>query len=318
MQTATIIRRGRNRPSWRMAAFTLVEIMLAIAILAVICGTIYQFTGTTVRASVASMRFDAQEQTFAGLRRLLDAQFAALPANEPQACLGATNEGKHGKRDALQMICPAGNAVLTPDARGLYQITLGLHETAHGSGRYTLGLEREPWTEDSETLSNKNDTFQLPAISAGGFRTQETGSRDQQGPSDWVKLLDGVSALEISYFDPRLNTWLDKWNDQTLIPSLVRVRLTMEQSSSPYEFIERVPGGGLRRGLPNTVAAGTNIPGLPPGVSVPSLPPGASIPSFPGGVVPRVPGARPPGVAGSTPRNTPDAPVMMPATGTGL
>ena len=299
----------------RHSAFTLIEIMLAIAILAVICGTIYQFTATTVRATVVSAQADSREVSFSGLRRLLDAQFAALPFSEPHAFLGATTDGKHGKRDALQMICPAGNALLTPDAHGLYQITLGLHEIPRGSGHYVLGLEREPWTDDSETLLNGADAFQLPAVSAGGVRTTGTSLQSEQGPSDWVRLLDGVSALEISYFDPRLNTWLDKWSDQTFIPSLVRVRLTMENSDVPYEFVEQVPGGGLRRGLPSSVASSNGIPGLPPGITVPSLPPGITAPTFPAGLSSGASNSKPPGTA---PGNAPSGPVLFPDTGSGL
>ena len=273
------------------SAFTLIEVMLAIAILAVICGTIYQFTGTVIRSSDISLRTDAQEQSFAGLRRLLDAQFSALPANEIGVFIGETQEGKHGHRDALQVVCPAGNALLTPDAQGLYRVTLGLDESPQGSGHYALIMEREPRTEDIDG-ENNGSAFQLPAVGAGGVQTNRN-----QLPADSVRLLGGVRSLEISYYDPRLNSWQDKWNDDTLIPSLVRVRLAMENSGAPYEFIEQIPGGGLRRGLPNTVATnpgapnygfggqpGTN-PGAvsPTGAPVPSLPPGLSVPQAPPG-----------------------------------
>ena len=266
------------------SAFTLIEVMLAIAILGVICGTIYQFTGTVIRSSNVSLRTDAQAQYFGGLRRLLDAQFTALPTNETGVFIGLSQEGKSGHRDAIQVVCPAGNALLTPDAHGLYQVTLGMDEIPAGSGHYSLVMEREPRPDDNEEANADNTSFQLPAVSAGGAKTNRS-----QLPSDSVRLLGGVKSLEIAYYDPRLNAWQDKWNDDTMIPSLVRVRLAMEDSGAPYEFVEQIPGGGLRRGLPTTVSTNVAANGLgvvpgatgPNGAPVPSLPPGLTVPPPP-------------------------------------
>lgn len=295
----------------RHSAFTLIEVMLTIAIMAVICGTIYQFTGTVVRSSAVSMRMDAQEQSFAGLRRLLEAQFAALPTNETGTLIGVSIEETHGHHDAVQLVCPAGNALLTPDARGLYRVTVGLDEIPAGSGHFSLVMEREAWRENDDESGTNTINFELPPVSAGGFKTSR-----QQLPGDSVRLLDNVGSLEIAYYDPRLNSWQDKWNDDTLIPSLVRVRLTMENSSAPYEFIEQIPSGGIRRGLPTTIAAnsrvpnypvpgqtgtgtvpGTNgtVPNLPPGLQVPPPPPpGMNVPTLPPGFSPNTPLVLPP------------------------
>ena len=296
--------------------------MLAIAILAIICGTIYNFTGTVLRSSNVALRMDAQAQSFNGLRRLLDAQFSALPTNENGVFVGLKQENEHGHRDAVQVVCPAGNGLLTPDAHGLYRITLGMDEMPPGSGRYALVMEREPRIEDTEE-ENNGSAFQLPAISAGGVKT----SRDLL-PSDSVRLLDGVKSLEISYYDPRLNSWQDKWNDDTMIPSLVRVRLTTEDASTPYEFIEQIPGGGLRRGLPNTIATNAAVPGYavggqvgttngtvpgavsPTGATVPNLPPGMTVPTLPSNLtVPTLPPGLSPPSTGRGALSFPNAPV---------
>ncbi len=306
--------------SFLPAAFTLIEVMLAIAIMAVICGTIYQFTGTVIRSSSVSMRTDAQEQSFGGLRRLLDTQFAALPTNETGTFVGVSEEGEHGHHDALRVVCPAGNAVLTPDAHGLYRVTLGLHELPKGSGHYTLVMEREPWDENEN--ANGAPLLNLGDISAGGFKTSRNSL-----PSDSVRLLDGVRSLELAYYDPRLNSWQDKWNDDTLIPSLVRVRLEMENSGAPYEFVAQVPSGGIRRGLPTTNNALTyappgtlsvpgngagTVPGAvgPSGATVPSLPAGLTVPPPPPGgfTVPPMPPSGVPNGFPNQPLSFPNAP----------
>ena len=307
-----------QKPARCPAAFTLIEVMLAMAIMAVICGTIYQFTGTTVRVANEATRIGAREQAFGGLRRLLAAQFAALPSGESRALSGATNDGEHGRQDVLQMLCPAGNTVLTPDARGLYQVAFELRKLPASKGQLTLVMNREPWSAGLDEEINR-------AVSSGsGFRHE-----------GWVRLLDDVRALEIDYFDPRLNTWVDKWNDPTMTPSLVRVCLAMEGGGAPYEFIERVPGGGVPRMPANLLSASIpGLPGLPPGVVGP---PGAVGPNgvslANNGTTPRgngtAPTAPPPGPAPSLPTGLrpptsappmfdPSKPFMAPDTGTGL
>ncbi len=289
------------------SAFTLIEVMLAIAILGIICGTIYQFTGTVIRSSNVSLRTDAQAQSFGGLRRLLDAQLSALPTNEVGVFIGLSQEGRSGHHDAIQVVCPAGNALLTPDAHGLYQVTIGMDEIPSGSGHYSLVMEREPRPEDND--ENNGSAFQLPAVSAGGLKTSRS-----QLPSDTVRLLGGVKSLELAYYDPRLNTWQDKWSDDTMIPSLVRVRLAMEDSGTPYEFIEQIPGGGLRRGLPNTVAtnASANGGGFVPGAVGPN---GAPVPNLPSNLKPPAPPPNmtvpplPPGQPGNHSVSFPNAPL---------
>ena len=76
-------------------------------------------------------------------------------------------------------------------------------------------------------------------------------------PLDSLKLMDGVRSLEIGYFDARLNGWMDRWTDAQTLPNLVRLRLTTEERSQPYEIVVHVPGGGLTR-----VDSLLNIPGL--------------------------------------------------------
>ena len=310
----------------RPGAFTLIEIMLAMAIMAVICGTIYQFTGTTVRVANVATGIDTRAQSLGGLRRLLAAQFAALPSGESQPLIGAAGDGKDGRRDTVQMRCLAGNNMLTPDARGPYAVTLEVRNLSGDKGPASLVLNREPWMTDAEKAAGgTSGAFQLPAVSAGGVRTSGAGGLSGSRPAGWVRLLDGVRSLELSYFDPRLNAWIDKWNDPAMTPALVRVRLAMEDGGAPYEFVEKVPGGGVPRLPANLISA--NIPGLPPGLSVPAGVPGgiagnkgaAGRPPTapPPGAPPTLPaGLRPP--SGPPPVFNPGGALMAPDTGTGL
>ena len=237
---------GRRSPG----GFTLIEMTLAVAILAIISLTVYRFTEVAIHAAGTAMQADAEDVACSGLRRLLAAQLGALPANQNGTLIGVNTTRKGGGRhDALQMVCPAGNAVLTPDAKGYYQITLDLREFPRGSDHWSLGMERTPWNDDDD--DDDEDTIKPNSA------LLQTGR--QQLPSDWVRLMDNVSSLEVAYFDSRLNGWVDKWTDQSNLPNLVRVRVTLAGNSTPYEMVERVPGGGLAKVIPTSILPGNNV-----------------------------------------------------------
>ena len=254
-------------PTNKRDAFTLIEVMLAVAILIVLTVTVYQFTAITLRATDLSMQNSEQTMQFGGFRRLLETQLSALPAGQHGALIGMNIKGKGaGRRDALQLVCPAGNALLTPDARGFYQVTLDLREAPRGSGHFALGLERQPWTDDDEDDEDDDASTPLQKPGANGQRPVKSPL-----PSDWLPLMDNVQSLEIAYFDARLNGWVDKWVDTSVLPNLVRVRLTTAGSEAPYEIVERVPGGGIARNpLPAGVQAYLNNNGGSAGVRTPT------------------------------------------------
>ena len=220
---------------------------LAVAILAIISVTVYRFTDVAIRATDQSMQVSSEDMACGGLRRLLAAQLSALPSNQSGALTGVNTTHRGGRRhDALQMVCPAGNAVLTPDAKGYYQVTLDLREIPRNSDHWVLGMERTPWTDDDDDDDDDAVRPDSPTL-----RTAK-----QQLPSDWVRLLDNVNALEIAYYDSRLSAWVDKWTDQNNLPNLVRLRVFLAGNAVPYEIVERVPGGGLAKVIPTSVLPG--------------------------------------------------------------
>lgn len=242
----------RTRARIGRGGFTLLEVVLAAAILVIISMTVYQFTSITMRTTEFSLRDSENTLACGGLRRLLEAQLASLPANHNGALVGMQISKGGNRRDALQLVCPAGNALLTPDAKGLYEITWTVREIPRNSGHYVLGMERTPWEDDSVDDDDEEDASSTKVTNV--IRVHETL------PSDWVPLMDGVKSLECSYFDARLNGWPDKWTDTTTLPNLVKMRLSLIDGGEPYEIVERVPGGAANfRGIPTITQT---IPGL--------------------------------------------------------
>lgn len=245
----------RRRPLLTAAGFTLLEVMLAVAILVVITVAVAQFTEVTVQSAEVSRRTSEEGLACNGLRHLLTAELSALPAGQTGALVGMNIKSSGGgRRDALQLIVPSGNGLLTPDARGNYQITLIVREIPRGSGKMILGLERQPWVDDDD---DDDDDTATPAAGAPTAKAAASKAAVEKLPSDWVGLMDGVQNLEIAYFDARLNSWVDRWTDQNILPNLIRFRLTLDGNQPPYEIVARVPGGGIQRTPPEITVAPT-------------------------------------------------------------
>ncbi len=52
-----------------------------------------------------------------------------------------------------------------------------------------------------------------------------------------MPLLPNVQSLQIRYFDPRLNTWVDKWTDTVTLPRLIKIAVGRANDAVPWEAI---------------------------------------------------------------------------------
>ena len=195
-----------NRESLR--SFTLLEITLAVAILALMSLTIYRFVQSNITAVRISSEISAADARYTALRELLIAQLQSLPSGAG-ALAGEPLKLNDRSRDEIKWTCGAGPGLLTRYAPGDFVVTMRLQAQNRKSDRLDLGLVRKP----------KND----PAI------TNEHES--------WVQLLENVQSLQIRYFDPRLNVWLDKWTDTVTLPRLVKVIVGRNDAAVPWEAI---------------------------------------------------------------------------------
>ncbi len=53
----------------------------------------------------------------------------------------------------------------------------------------------------------------------------------------WVPLLPDVQTVEIHYFDPRVNQWVDRWADTAVLPRLVKLALGRANNAVPWETV---------------------------------------------------------------------------------
>src|ERR1041385_6419651 len=189
----------------RRHAFTLLEIMLAVAILGMMALAIYRFVGANLSAVRLSSELNQVDARYAGLANLLTEQLRELPPGQG-ALLGEPFKFENRSRDEMTRICSAGPGLLTRYATGDYSVTLRPRPMAKGD-RLELGFVRA--SEDDENPVPENRA--------------------------WIPLLSDLNSVEIRYFDPRLNAWVDRWTDRGTLPHLVRLTIDRAGSSVPWE-----------------------------------------------------------------------------------
>jgi prepilin-type N-terminal cleavage/methylation domain-containing protein len=189
-------------------AFTLLEIMLAVAILGLMSVAIYRFVQANIVAVRVSSEATAADARYDSLRELLTAQLQSLPAGSG-ALSGEPLKLDDRSRDELRWTTGAGLGVLTRYAPTDFTVALRLQPETKDSDRLDLGLLRKP--KDNLAFTDIHQS--------------------------WVPLLENVSSLEIRFFDPRLNVWVTRWTDTVTLPRLVRVTIGRNDAAVPWEAV---------------------------------------------------------------------------------
>jgi prepilin-type N-terminal cleavage/methylation domain-containing protein len=187
--------------------FTLLEIIIAVAIMATMAMAIYRFVQSNLVAIRVSSDAIVADARYDGLRDVLTAQWQSLPPGKG-ALLGDTFKLSDRSRDEVRWVCGAGPGLMTRYAAGEYIVSLRL-QSEKDSDRYDLGFLRKPRRDSG--LSDANES--------------------------WVPLIEDVSSLQIRYFDVRLNVWVERWTDPGTLPRLVKVIIGRGDSATPWEAI---------------------------------------------------------------------------------
>lgn len=188
--------------------FTLMEIMLAVAILGMMSMAIFRFVQSNMIALQLSSDSGAADAQYAGLRDLLTAEWQSL--NPLRAnMVGEPFKLGDRERDEIKWKSSAGPGLLTRYAPGDFTVVLRLQPENEKGGRLDLGFSRKAQV-DSDT-----------------GEARET----------WVPLIKNVNSLEISYFDANANNWLPRWPLGGRLPLLVKIAVGRTDSAVPWETI---------------------------------------------------------------------------------
>jgi prepilin-type N-terminal cleavage/methylation domain-containing protein len=195
-------------PVNRRRGFTLLEIIMAVAILATMALAIYRFVQSNLVAIRLSSGAIAAEARYDGLREVLANQWQSLPSGMG-ALLGDAFKWNDRERDEVRWICGAGPGLMTRYAAGDFVVALRLQSEKKDSDRLDLGFLRKP--KDDSSLTNVSES--------------------------WIPLIEDVRSLQVRYFDARLNVWVERWTDTGTLPRLVKVTVNRSDAAAPWEAI---------------------------------------------------------------------------------
>ena len=195
--------------------FTLLEIMVGVGVLGMLLVTMYQLVGTQLMALKNSRDSQLESVAMEGLVRYVQGILANLPLKTNDAIKGINHVYGMAPADELQWISRPGMALLTsaaPDDE--YALTLTIQPTTATSKQQDIGIRRR--------LSSEPDNAY-----------------------EWIPLLSNVAALEFRYFQPSLGAWMERWEDSTTRPSLVRMKVWRNASEDAFEVVVPVPSARI-------------------------------------------------------------------------
>lgn len=186
----------------RQRGFTLLEILLAAAIMGLLTMAIFRFVQTNIQVVQISSAESADEARYTGLLDLLTSQWQSLPTGVG-ALTGDTFKFNDRQRDEITWVCGAGPGLLT----------------RYAGGEFVVRMRLQP-------MKDRGDKFQL-----GVFRKPRTDAEGSTEGESWVPLIDDVNGIRIHYFDTRLNAWVEHWTDTGTLPRLIE--LVIERPNRP-------------------------------------------------------------------------------------
>jgi prepilin-type N-terminal cleavage/methylation domain-containing protein len=187
--------------------FTLLEITLAVAILAMVAMAIYRFVATNLAAVRISAQENAIDAHYTGFINLVASQMQEL--STAGGVMGDPYKFNDQSQDEVRWICSSGPGLLTRYAPGEYLVSLRLQRAEGKANRMDIGFLRKP---------------------------RDTPEGSTEGES-WVPVLEDVRSLEVRYYDPRLPAWVDKWTDTNVMPRLVKLLIGRPDRQQPMETI---------------------------------------------------------------------------------
>jgi prepilin-type N-terminal cleavage/methylation domain-containing protein len=195
-------------PVNRRRGFTLLEIIMAVAILATMALAIYRFVQSNMVAIRLSSDAIAADARYDGLREVLAQQWQSLAPGKG-ALTGDAFKLNDRERDEIRWICGAGPGLMTRYAAGDFIVALRMQPEKKDGDRYDLGFLRKPTSDSALTHGNES----------------------------WVSLIENVNTFQVRYFDARLNVWVERWSDAGTLPRLVKVTIGRFDAAVPWEAI---------------------------------------------------------------------------------
>ena len=126
----------------KRAGFTLIEVTLAVAILAMMSLAIYRFVESNITSIRISSQQNLAEARYTGFVNFLTDQLQSLPGGSG-ALTGEPFKFNDRSRDEINWICGAGPGLFTRYAAGEFIVGMRLKPVKKTGDRMELGLARK-------------------------------------------------------------------------------------------------------------------------------------------------------------------------------
>jgi prepilin-type N-terminal cleavage/methylation domain-containing protein len=212
----------------RRRAFTLLEVIVATMIIAMISLTLYRFISTSLSAIGSSTATSDERDALRAVVRVVELQLQNISPQQREALRGRPLKFGGLSNDELTWVTTAGPGLLTAAAPGEYRVTLTVQPVSDKAAETELGLRRQ--------FIDPTEAVEAAPVTRG------KGSDKY----NWLPLIRPMAALEVRYFDRQRNSWQDTWNDPNRLPPLISVRLWKQANEPPLEALIPVPAARLR------------------------------------------------------------------------
>lgn len=233
------------------AGFTLIEVVVALTILAMMTGTLFAIIQGSVRAATQIELLQRENDSINRLLDVLRKTFTTLPST---ATLGLVLSDQNASDQQELTITGAPNTFgfgIKPISYSPTILSLRPDAAARvdeaGNLLFSLSLSRE------DLIPPTDDKGVAPGQELDGVLAQ-----DEQG-RHWMPLLTEVSTLKWRFYKLKDDTWLEEWSESTW-PDLIEIQLLMRDRLNPTRMVFSLPTLTLTAGTRTSTSTSTSTP----------------------------------------------------------
>jgi prepilin-type N-terminal cleavage/methylation domain-containing protein len=255
------------RASLSRSGFTLIEVVVALTILAMMTGTLFSIIQGSVRAASQIELLQRENDSINRLLDVLRKTFTTLPST---ATLELVLTDLNASDQQELTITGAPNTFgfgIKPISYSPTILSLRPDAAARvdeaGNLLYSLSISRTdliPPTDDKGLAPNQ----ELDGVLA----------QDEQG-RNWMPLLPEVSTLKWRFYKLSEDTWFEEWSESAW-PDLIEIQLLMRDRLTPTRMVFSVPTLTLTAGTRTATSSPSST--TTPSSSSTSAPSGTSAP----------------------------------------
>ncbi len=215
-------------------AFTLLEVIIALTILAMFSGTMFAIIRGSVKAAAEIRHVESENDQVNHFIRLCRQTFQNLPSTA-SITLKVTQAGTPAMQEltfsgANEMFSFGPNPISYKDTTiGLRPVTSGIQTSEDGLPIFNISITRE---DIIPTDGNQNNA--LVRSSGEGVLAP-----DDQGRV-WMPLLPDVASLTWRGYKSDDDTWQEEWSS-TNLPELIEMNLQLSGRSHPIRVVYTLP-----------------------------------------------------------------------------